>query len=111
MPMYPGGNQETTAEAGVHTFADFIGARLVKADGEEVVAELAIEPHHRNLARIVHGGVYMSLLDSAMGLLVSLHYPNSPSRDDQSQHSLHGAWQPGDTGVQSEIHSPRGEAR
>ncbi len=78
MPMYPGGNAEAATDASVRTFADFIGAKLVRADEDEVVAELAIEPHHWNLARIVHGGVYMSLLDSAMGLLVSLHYPNRP---------------------------------
>ncbi|WP_234969731.1 PaaI family thioesterase [Alicyclobacillus vulcanalis] len=75
--MHPGGNSETI-EANVQTFADFIGAKLVRADEGEVVAELTVQPHHWNLARIVHGGVYMSLLDSAMGLLVSLHYPNRP---------------------------------
>lgn len=58
------------------TFWDLLGGRVVQADGKSAVVTLDIRPHHLNMIGIVHGGVYASLLDSAMGLVAILARPD-----------------------------------
>jgi uncharacterized protein (TIGR00369 family) len=48
-------------------FDRFLGTRIVSAANEELVVELVLEPHHLNKRGVAHGGVVLSLLDSAMG--------------------------------------------
>lgn len=54
------------------TFWDLLGCEVLEAERNTVKIMVNITKHHHNLLGIVHGGVYMSLLDNAMGLLVML---------------------------------------
>jgi len=54
------------------TFWGYVGFELEKAEQDEVTISLAIEQHHLNLMGIVHGGVFMTMLDNAMGLVLML---------------------------------------
>ncbi|GMA55597.1 uncharacterized protein (TIGR00369 family) [Alicyclobacillus sacchari] len=62
----------------VGTFSDYTGIRVIAIGETELEAELEIRPHHLNVAGILHGGVHATLLDSLMGLLVILQYPEDP---------------------------------
>mgnify|MGYP001333700635 FL=1 len=58
------------------TFWDFLGARLESFAPDHVVVALDVQPHHLNLIGILHGGVYATLLDSAMGLAAMAAKPD-----------------------------------
>ncbi|MHA6482341.1 PaaI family thioesterase [Paenibacillus sp. strain BS8-2] len=64
------------AERAEKTFWGRLGCKVVEADGGKTTISLAIEPTHLNLLGIVHGGVLMSMMDNAMGLLVMLAESN-----------------------------------
>ena len=49
-------------------FQDFVGIKLEKVDEVGSYLSLELEPHHFNLYGIVHGGVYSTILDIAMGI-------------------------------------------
>lgn len=66
---------EAMAAQAKGTFWTHLGAELVELTDERVIADLAIQPHHLNMAGILHGGVSTSLLDSIMGLLVMAKRP------------------------------------
>lgn len=57
------------------TFWTYLGCKLVKWDGRQVVITLDVQPHHLNLIGILHGGVHSSLLDNAMGLAAMASRP------------------------------------
>ena len=48
-------------------FNRFLGTRFAGFDEGEVRMELDLEPHHTNQRGVAHGGVVLSLLDSALG--------------------------------------------
>ncbi|VCU69729.1 Acyl-coenzyme A thioesterase PaaI [Pigmentiphaga humi] len=55
-------------------FLEWLGARLVKAEGGVSEVRMAILPEHRNSWQVCHGGVLMTLLDAAMATAArSLH--------------------------------------
>ncbi|MCZ8514713.1 PaaI family thioesterase [Paenibacillus filicis] len=58
------------------TFWDLLGAQVLRANGKQAVVRLDVQPHHLNMIGITHGGVYASLLDSAMGLVAMMARPN-----------------------------------
>ncbi|MCR2806049.1 PaaI family thioesterase [Paenibacillus soyae] len=60
------------AERAQQTFWGLLGCEVVQADGRNATICLDIIPSHLNLLGIVHGGVLMSLMDNAMGLIVML---------------------------------------
>ncbi|RJX39996.1 PaaI family thioesterase [Paenibacillus pinisoli] len=60
------------AERAQETFWGLLGCEVVKADGKKAAICLDLVPSHLNLLGIVHGGVLMSLMDNAMGLVVML---------------------------------------
>lgn len=60
------------AERAQETFWGLLGCEVVKADGKKAAICLELIPSHLNLLGIVHGGVLMSLMDNAMGLVVML---------------------------------------
>jgi len=64
------------AERAEKTFWGLLGCEIVKTEERKVVIGLDIVPSHLNLLGIVHGGVLMSLLDNAMGLVVMLAETN-----------------------------------
>ncbi|MDQ6421307.1 PaaI family thioesterase [Paenibacillus sp. LHD-117] len=64
------------AERAEETFWGRLGCKVIQADGSKTSISLAIEPSHLNLLGIVHGGVLMSMMDNAMGLLVMLAESN-----------------------------------
>ncbi len=51
-------------------FNNLIGIKLEKFEEGEVVYSLKIEPHHHNVNHGVHGGVFFSILDAAMGATI-----------------------------------------
>ncbi|WP_138493900.1 PaaI family thioesterase [Paenibacillus pinistramenti] len=53
------------------TFWGFLGMELLHADAARVELGLEVKEHHLNSKGIVHGGVLSSLMDQAMGVLVS----------------------------------------
>ena len=55
--------------------AELIGFRLVEVDTGHAVFELQPGEQHYNPIGVVHGGVAMTLLDSAMGCAVHTHMP------------------------------------
>lgn len=61
------------------TFWGYLGCRLVSVEREKATIALLAEKHHLNLIDIVHGGVLSSLLDNAMGVLVSAARPYEKS--------------------------------
>nr|WP_243865334.1 PaaI family thioesterase [Paenibacillus lupini] len=52
------------------TFWSELGCEVVYANAEKAAIRLHAEQRHLNLIGIVHGGVLMSMLDNAMGLVV-----------------------------------------
>lgn len=64
------------AERAEASFWGRLGCKVVEVDGAKTTISLSIEPSHLNLLGIVHGGVLMSLMDNAMGLLVMLTESN-----------------------------------
>ena len=47
--------------------ADFVGLRLVSADGGSSVLEVTVDRRHHNPIGTVHGGIFADLADAAMG--------------------------------------------
>lgn len=60
------------AERAQGTFWGLLGCEVVQADSRKATVCLDIVPAHLNLLGIVHGGVLMSLMDNAMGLVAML---------------------------------------
>lgn len=63
------------AEKAQSSFWGFLGCEVVHANAHKAAIRLNAGPHHMNMLSIVHGGVLMSLLDNAMGLVVLLACP------------------------------------
>lgn len=55
--------------------ARLLGFRLVEVDTGHAVFEVLPGEHHYNPIGVVHGGLAMTLLDSAMGCAVHTHMP------------------------------------
>jgi uncharacterized protein (TIGR00369 family) len=55
--------------------AELLGFRLVEVDSGHAVFEMQPGEQHYNPIGVVHGGVAMTLLDSAMGCAVHSHMP------------------------------------
>ncbi|ANS74077.1 thioesterase [Paenibacillus yonginensis] len=53
------------------TFWGFLGMELLHADAARVDLGLEVKENHLNSMGIVHGGVLSSLMDQAMGILVT----------------------------------------
>ncbi|QJC52124.1 PaaI family thioesterase [Paenibacillus albicereus] len=67
---------EQWSAAADQSFWGFLGAEMkVIRDGYAEVY-LDIKPHHMNLIGILHGGVYATLIDSAMGLVAMAAHPD-----------------------------------
>ncbi|WP_409346998.1 PaaI family thioesterase [Paenibacillus sp. MBLB4367] len=66
---------EALERAAQGTFWTYLGCKLDKWDGRQVVISLDVQPHHLNLIGILHGGVHASLLDNAMGLAAMASRP------------------------------------
>ncbi|MFD1178614.1 PaaI family thioesterase [Paenibacillus puldeungensis] len=64
-------------KAAIGTFGDFLGCEVVEASANKVIMTLDVKPYHLNLIGIVHGGVYATLIDSAMGLLGMIVKPEA----------------------------------
>jgi 1,4-dihydroxy-2-naphthoyl-CoA hydrolase len=60
-------------------FAEHVGLVLEEASAERVVARLDWAPHLCTAGGIMHGGVLMSLADTAGALVVFLGLPDSRS--------------------------------
>ncbi|TSB46068.1 PaaI family thioesterase [Alkalicoccobacillus porphyridii] len=65
------------AEKAERTFWGYVGCEVVDVSNQSVEVKLKVEPHHLNLAGILHGGVHATLLDSAMGLHAMIMYPEA----------------------------------
>lgn len=52
------------------TFSRHIGAKVEEVEPGRSVVRIDVEDHHLNGAGTLHGGVYASLIDNAMGLSV-----------------------------------------
>ncbi|WP_424768713.1 PaaI family thioesterase [Paenibacillus sp. sgz302251] len=66
------GHLTRLAERAQATFWGLLGCEIVQASRSKATICLDTAPQHMNLLGIVHGGVLMSLLDNAMGLVVML---------------------------------------
>ena len=55
--------------------AQLLGFRLIEVDTGHAVFELQPGEQHYNPIGVVHGGIAMTLLDSAMGCAVHTHMP------------------------------------
>ncbi|MEB3101634.1 PaaI family thioesterase [Ferviditalea candida] len=64
--------KKSMEEAAKDTFWDHLGLELVKADGQKVVIALDVKKHHLNPIGILHGGVSATMLDTVMGITVSM---------------------------------------
>src|ERR687894_353929 len=53
------------------TFSKYVGARVEEVDPGRAVVYIDVEKTHLNGNGTLHGGVYTSLIDNAMGLSVS----------------------------------------
>ncbi len=58
------------------TFWGKLGCELLHTDEKTAIIALTAGKEHQNLLGIVHGGVYMSLMDNAMGLVVMSNQQN-----------------------------------
>lgn len=65
---------EELAEQAQATFWGYVGFELVQLSETSATISLQLQPHHLNLLGIVHGGVFMTMLDNAMGLVI-MHDP------------------------------------
>jgi uncharacterized protein (TIGR00369 family) len=54
------------------TWAGTMGLHVLRASGDELVAELEVKPQHRQPHGIVHGGVYASIIESAASIGAAL---------------------------------------
>lgn len=59
-------------------FIDHLGVERVLNDEGRALLSLQIRPQHRNSWKAAHGGVIMTLLDSAMSLAARLHNHGAP---------------------------------
>lgn len=50
-----------------------MGVRFVRATGDEVVAEVTVEPRHLQAYGIVHGGVHAGLIETLASVGAALH--------------------------------------
>jgi uncharacterized protein (TIGR00369 family) len=55
--------------------AELLGFRLVEVDSGHAVFEMQPGEQHYNPIGVVHGGIAMTLLDSAMGCAIHSHMP------------------------------------
>src|ERR687894_1356257 len=53
------------------TFSRYIGSKVEEVEPGKAVCHLDVESIHRNGNGTLHGGVYASLIDNAMGLSVA----------------------------------------
>ncbi len=49
------------------SFTDYCGVRITSVGAGEAEAELKVEKHHLNPYRVVHGGVYVTMMDQVAG--------------------------------------------
>lgn len=70
------GHLSKLAERAQETFWGMLGCEIVQANSAKATISLDASERHLNLLGIVHGGVLMSLLDNAMGLVVMLAAAN-----------------------------------
>lgn len=63
------------AERAESTFWGLLGCEVIQAGADKATICLDASESHLNLLGIVHGGVMMSLLDNAMGIVVMLAAP------------------------------------
>jgi uncharacterized protein (TIGR00369 family) len=73
------GHLTRLAERAQATFWGVLGCEVVQANASKATICLDASDRHMNLLGIVHGGVLMSLLDNAMGLVVMLAAPEERS--------------------------------
>lgn len=59
-------------------FIDHLGVERVASEEGRALLALKIKPEHRNSWNAAHGGVIMTLLDSAMSLAARLHIHGAP---------------------------------
>ncbi len=59
-------------------FVDHLGIERVPDSGGRALLALQIRPEHRNSWKAAHGGIIMTLLDSAMSLAARLHLHSVP---------------------------------
>ena len=59
-------------------FVDHLGIERVHSDSGRALLELEIKPAFHNSWKAAHGGVIMTLLDSAMSLAARLHLQGAP---------------------------------
>jgi len=59
-------------------FVDHLGIERVENSAGRALLVLALKPEFRNSWRAAHGGVIMTLLDSAMSLAARLHLQGAP---------------------------------
>jgi len=67
MPDFPHPLTDWLAGVSRPPIADFVGMRLVSADGGSSVLEVAVDRRHHNPIGTVHGGIFADLADAAMG--------------------------------------------
>ena len=70
------GHLARLAQRAQATFWGELGCEVVQANAGKATICLDASDRHHNLLSIVHGGVLMSLLDNAMGLVVMLAAPD-----------------------------------
>lgn len=63
--------------AAAGTFWDVLGCTIETVNDRQVIVSFEIQRHHLNLIGIVHGGVYASVIDSAMGMLAMIAKPEA----------------------------------
>jgi uncharacterized protein (TIGR00369 family) len=59
-------------------FIDHLGVERVQSDEGRALLALEVKPAFRNSWKAAHGGVIMTLLDSAMSLAARLHLHGAP---------------------------------
>jgi len=80
---------EELAKQAQSTFWGYVGFELEAVEQDAIVVSLAIQPHHLNMMGIVHGGVFMTMLDNAMGLIVMLDPTVRTVTATMNTHFLH----------------------
>lgn len=63
-------NSEAPAPMYRSPFIEHLGIRFLRLEADGVEVQLPIEPEFLNSAGIVHGGVYASLADTALGAAI-----------------------------------------
>jgi len=61
---------QSLIEQAQSTFWGHLGCKLEELTEEHAIISLELGQQHKNMMGIVHGGVMMSMLDNAMGLVV-----------------------------------------